>query len=87
VSGRVQNRSWETQSGSKRTTTEIVADVVSLLGVKNSTAQATFSPEAGLRQSKTSAAETPSFDEAPPAETGVPEVQYEPSVKVEDLPF
>jgi len=35
VSGRVQTRSWETQQGTKRYTTEITADTISLLGVKN----------------------------------------------------
>jgi single-strand DNA-binding protein len=39
VSGRVQTRSWETKEGGKRTTTEIVADAVSLLGVANPAVQ------------------------------------------------
>ena len=91
VSGRIQTRSWETKQGSKRTTTEIVADTVSALGVKNT--DITYSTAtraermAGRGQTEKSA---PPSEEAPQAAAGgfeVPELKYESAVKVEDLPF
>lgn len=46
VGGRVQTRVWETKEGAKRTTTEIIADTVSLLGVSNPSVQNNISNEA-----------------------------------------
>ena len=87
VSGRVQTRSWETKQGSKRYTTEIVAETVSLLGVKNT--DITYSNEA-----RKSAAASPQKAEAGAEPThvvagdmNVPAVKYESDVKAEDLPF
>lgn len=83
VSGRIQTRSWETQTGSKRTTTEVVADQVSLLGVANTIAQETVTSR--------STAPAREREEVAPvtadAGAGIPEVQYQSEVKVEDLPF
>lgn len=81
VSGRVQTRSWETQQGSKRTTTEIIADSVSLLGVANPAAQESVQAEATRSQD-----EAPVSVAAEPA-AGVPDVDYKSEVKAEDLPF
>jgi len=39
VEGKIRSRSWEDQSGQKRYTTEIVADVVRLLGRKSDNEQ------------------------------------------------
>lgn len=96
VSGRVQTRSWETQSGAKRTTTEVIADQVSLLGVQNpaivDNVQSTGAPvvaaepqEAVAPSAQAEAAADAGFstDEAIPT----PEVAYASEVKVEDLPF
>lgn len=49
VEGRLQNGSWETQSGEKRTKTEIVADNVQFLGSRNdvSTENPTSEPYQG----------------------------------------
>lgn len=84
VSGRVQTRSWETPQGQKRTTTEIVADQCSLLGVQNPTAMEAveMSAQRVRTPAKSSAA-------APPDASAVdiPEVQYASEIKVEDLPF
>ena len=77
VSGRVQTRSWETKEGAKRYTTEVIADQVTLLGLKNPEAVASIS-------------EGRSSDQAEPvgvAATQIPEIKYESEIKAEDLPF
>ena len=89
ITGRVQTRSWETKQGSKRYTTEVIADTVSLLGVKNT--DLTYSNEAPSF-SKSSKSEAPAavasgMDASVELSTGVPPVNYESEVKVEDLPF
>ena len=82
ASGRVQTRSWETQSGSKRTTTEIVADNVHLLGIENASAKDAVDSSGG----KVAADSTPPPKNAD-ASVEVPEVSYTSDVKAEDLPF
>lgn len=86
VSGRVQTRAWETQSGSKRTTTEIVADRVTLLGTKNALVEGSvsMSSERSAPRPEERSAATDSPDQAPVA---VPDIQYESEVKASDLPF
>lgn len=76
VSGRVQTRSWETQSGAKRSTTEVIAEAVSLLGVKSEAAQESM---------QNSPAAMGDGHDSPLA--AVPEIQYTSEIKVEDLPF
>lgn len=87
VSGRVQTRSWETQSGSKRTTTEVVADSVCLLGISSPEVKDQISSEGGRVSSAAPAADSP----APAGDSGdtteVPEISYTSEVKAEDLPF
>ncbi|MBM3227999.1 single-stranded DNA-binding protein [Candidatus Peribacteria bacterium] len=85
VAGRVQTRSWETQSGGKRTTTEIVADQMSMLGIANTVAAETVSTRAAMPSRERSAEESPVAVTEPVA--AIPEVQYQSDVKVEDLPF
>ncbi len=86
VSGRVQTRSWETQAGSKRYTTEIVADQCSLLGTANpAVADAISSVPVPRSAQRTQAPKAPA--EPVPAESAVPAVQYASEVRVEDLPF
>lgn len=85
VSGRVQTRSWETQTGSKRTTTEVIADQVSLLGIANTIAQETVSSRVAAPQRECEHEEAAPVSADPGA--GIPEVQYQSEVKVEDLPF
>lgn len=84
VSGRVQSRQWETKTGSKRTTTEVVADQFSLLGVNNVVAQETISSRGAAAPAREQREEAPVGVEAG---AGIPEVQYQSEVKVEDLPF
>ncbi|MDD5751055.1 MAG: single-stranded DNA-binding protein [Candidatus Peribacteraceae bacterium] len=84
VSGRVQTRSWETPQGQKRTTTEIVADQCSLLGVKNATAMEAV--EMSAQRVRTPSKASAAAPAAVPA-GDIPEVQYNSEIKVEDLPF
>jgi single-strand DNA-binding protein len=80
VTGRVQTRSWQTPQGGKRATTEIVAESISLLGLRMDERLTHLSEEL-----------SPITEIAPakdPSEEPVsPELSYEPSVKAEDLPF
>src|SRR3989338_5691357 len=82
ATGRVQTRSWETREGSKRYTTEIIADAVSLLGVKNATAASSFQTDAVAAPRH----EEPMGDLAQ-ASVAVPEISYASEVKASDLPF
>ncbi len=91
VSGRVQTRSWETQAGAKRTTTEIVAEQVLMLGVSNSVALAAISAGPAAASAPRGEAESvgniSNFNQAPEPAMSIPAVQYQSEVRVEDLPF
>lgn len=92
VSGRVQTRSWETQAGAKRTTTEIIAESFSLLGARNRVADESLQSDSSMgranaprSQPKADGAE---FGSDPsPTLAAVPDLQYASEIKVEDLPF
>ncbi len=88
VSGRVQTRSWETQSGNKRYTTEVIAETVSLLGVKNAAIEESIQ-STGHTMSKSDGFDASSpFEKSPePAMASVPDINYASEIKVEDLPF
>lgn len=87
VSGRVQTRSWETQAGVKRTTTEIVAETVSLLGVRpegvDLSAAATAASQEGAQEAAVVMQHSP--EDVPSAD--VPGVAHASEIRVEDLPF
>jgi single-strand DNA-binding protein len=91
VSGRVQTRSWETQDGKKRYTTEVIAESLSMLGVKNPVADESI--QAGAAgASVMQASPDAQFDQTPqnasgPAFAAVPDLNYGSEIKVEDLPF
>lgn len=85
ASGRVQTRSWETQAGVKRYTTEIVAETVSLLGVRPegldlSVGAVAAAQDAGRGEESVQAQEGPS-----PVEPI--SVAHTSEIRVEDLPF
>jgi len=92
VSGRLQTRAWETPDGKKRTTTEIIAEQVTLLGTKNEAAAGNIAASAAPVATATPA---PPANDAPlpteqaaPATVPVPEVNYPVSeIKASDLPF
>lgn len=83
VSGRVQTRSWETQTGAKRTTTEIIAENLSLLGVKSEAAAESVQAGSARTPEESASQERP----AEPAMATVPDISYASDIKVEDLPF
>lgn len=88
AAGRVQSRSWETPTGQKRVSTEIVAEQVSALGVKNKIADESLrmdGADAGFRQSspKDDFAQEPAAASVP----NIPSIEYKSEVSVEDLPF
>lgn len=85
VSGRVQTRSWETKEGSKRYTTEVIAESVLLLGTKSSAVESNIQADAYGAQSAPS--ESYNQDSGHGAPVDVPEIAYASEVKVEDLPF
>ncbi len=92
VSGRVQTRSWETQAGAKRTTTEIIAESFNLLGARNHIADESMQSDSAVRRapaaSASSADSASSFGSDPaPSLAAVPDLQYASDIKVEDLPF
>ena len=72
VLGRLQNRSWEAQDGSKRNKTEVIATEVTLVGGKgnDSTPVDSPSPEKGT-------------DEPAPEEAPIKEEE----ISIDDIPF
>lgn len=88
VTGRVQTRSWETQAGAKRYTTEIVADGVSLLGVKNAVAAESIRSDVAAGSGREESSDAPRAQkDSEPAMAGIPDISYASEIKVEDLPF
>lgn len=91
VTGRVQTRSWETKTGSKRTTTEIIADSVCLLGVSSPEATDAVNRSSEGAQSTQAAPAPEAVAPSSPAEgeavPAAPEISYKSEVKAEDLPF
>lgn len=87
VAGRVQTRSWETKEGAKRTTTEIVADAVSLLGIRNPSLENVIQTEGTPRPAARERAPREEGSPPPAADIDVPALSYASEVKAEDLPF
>jgi single-strand DNA-binding protein len=86
VQGRLQTRSWETPEGTKRYTTEVIAENISLLGSESPVDMNGGNAAENTSSTSTPAAEskpTPPAEEVPP----VPSIQYESEIKPEDLPF
>lgn len=83
VSGRVQTRGWETKDGAKRTTTEVIADQVSLLGTRHPQADSVIQMTGAPMGASMPQQSAP----APAADIEMPEVTYASEIKVEDLPF
>lgn len=86
VSGRVQTRSWETKDGSKRYTTEVIADTVHLLGVRSAVAEAAVRMEGPVSSSINDLPPRSSAKEDIPS-VPEPEIAYASEIKAEDLPF
>lgn len=90
VTGRVQTRSWETKEGSKRYTTEIIAESVSLLGTKNPSISASIQAD-GTSSYSAAPSREESFSQETTASSApspeIPDIQYASEIKAEDLPF
>ncbi len=89
VSGRVQTRSWETKEGAKRTTTEIIADAVSLLGISNPAVANNISNEARSFSASPQTERAGSVQESSSGTDNIeaPALTYASEIKPEDLPF
>ncbi len=87
--GRVQTRSFETQAGQKRYTTEVIADQVSMLGIKNAEAVSALSAEGApvARAPRASAPSSKGEQREPVGVGSIPDIKYESEIKPEDLPF
>jgi single-strand DNA-binding protein len=73
ITGRLQNRSWEGQDGTKRNKTEVIASDISLVGGKGASAPAAdFSPNEGV-------------DSAP--QEPVSQEINEEEINIDDIPF
>jgi single-strand DNA-binding protein len=67
VEGRLQSRTWEGRDGQKRTSVEIVASDVQMLGGRGEGASAA-APRSSSPARSTAPAEEENFDQSPPAE-------------------
>lgn len=85
VTGRVQTRTWETKEGKKRATTEIIADQVTLLGLKSAEAMSNIQAEGAEAPSAPS--RSTERESGVPVAAGIPDIKYESEIKPEDLPF
>ncbi len=87
VTGRVQTRTWETQEGKKRATTEIISDQVTLLGLKSADAISNVQSD-GATEVESAQPSRTSENATPVAAGGaMPDIKYESEIKPEDLPF
>lgn len=88
ATGRVQTRSFETQAGVKRYTTEIIADSIMPLGVKDPSMQEFIQTEGSPRSKASPSDESPTPSEQDLVGVGsIPAIDYTSEIKVEDLPF
>jgi len=83
ISGRVQTRSWDSPEGEKKYTTEIIAEKISLLGSESPIDISSSNSSTGNVIASGSASSESFSDDIPE----VPSIQYEASIKPEDLPF
>jgi len=86
IQGRLQTRSWETPEGTKRYTTEVVAEKALALGVPSADIGAP-SVSTNVAFSQPTAPANPQNTVVPPNPVDVPAVNYQSEVKPEDLPF
>lgn len=80
IEGRLQTREWEDKSGQKRTTTEIVASDMRMLGSRADSAAAGAGAAAGAPSGPSRAAD---YEPPAPDDSG----SQESSVSDEDIPF
>lgn len=89
VAGRVQTRGWDTPDGSRRYVTEVVAETVSLLGLKSKVAQESLRSEVGPSSLPPRTTGEGMQEERVPQEVASSPsgISYGSDIRVEDLPF
>ncbi len=80
IEGRIQTREWEDRDGNKRTTTEIVANQMQMLGAKDSQGQQ------GQQTQPPAAPRPAAAQTSRPAPQEIPEPPY-PDTNEDDIPF
>ncbi len=75
VVGRLQNRSWEGQDGSKRNKTEVIANEITLVGAKGGDSSASYSEAA---PSKSTGSKKSTVNDS------IPEEEI---INIDDIPF
>ncbi len=80
IEGSIRSRQWQDQSGNKRTSYEIIARNMQMLGSKGD------SERAGYGSTDRASAERPAAAAAAPSEPSSPP-QSEPEISDEDIPF
>jgi single-strand DNA-binding protein len=64
VEGRIRTRSWDDRDGNKRYTTEIVGDIMQLLGKKSDDTSGAASPPSGQDENMNNTPDIPEADAA-----------------------
>ena len=83
IEGSIRSRQWEDQAGNKRTSYEIIASRMQMLGSRADSERAASAPSPVAERTSAPAAENASFERAPAAEPPA-----EPSeITDEDVPF
>jgi len=83
IEGSIRSRQWEDQAGNKRTSYEIIASRMQMLGSRADSERAAAAPSPVAERTSAPAAENASFERAPAAEPPA-----EPSeITDEDVPF
>jgi single-strand DNA-binding protein len=83
IEGSIRSRQWEDQAGNKRTSYEIIASRMQMLGSRADTERAAVAPSPVAERTSAPSAEHASFDRAP-----APEPPAEsPEITDEDVPF
>jgi len=81
IAGRLQTRKWETPTGQKRYSTEIIADKALALGLP------ALDLESNQSTAPVAVKTTPKKESGTVTDDMIPEIKYESDVKPEDLPF
>ena len=76
IEGTIRSRQWQDQSGNKRTSYEIIANQMQMLGSKSESGGGGMSRPAPERQAS-----------APPSPSGEPIAPSEPEISDDDIPF
>jgi len=93
LEGRLQTRSWQDQSGTKKYMTEIIAENMQMLDRKPQGSGVPYQPAAGSSEQQSSNLNMPpqnTNQPVPPQPEEIPTIQIDENqdeVKIEDIPF